>query len=106
MSVAELQKTIRGLSAEDRKALATIAVRMKERYAVTRRRKPAKSRKLDRTEPRPTETGAQPKPSLIRSSDDPALDAELRRRLKDRSPGAWLSLEEFRAQTKPRRATR
>jgi hypothetical protein len=31
MSVAELQKTIRGLSAEDRRALAAIATRMKRR---------------------------------------------------------------------------
>ena len=48
------------------------------------------------------EAGAHKKPSLIRSSDDPALPAELRRRLSDRSPGAWLSLEEFRAQIRPR----
>ena len=39
MSVAELQKTIRGLSAEDRKALATIATRMKQRHGAARRRK-------------------------------------------------------------------
>ncbi len=39
MSVAELQKTIRGLSAEDRKALAMIATRMKQRHAPARRRK-------------------------------------------------------------------
>ena len=39
MSVAELQKTIRGLSAEDRKALAAIATRMKERHTAARRRK-------------------------------------------------------------------
>lgn len=39
MSVAELQKTIRGLSAEDRRALATIAMRMKQRGAPARRRK-------------------------------------------------------------------
>ncbi|HEY8995510.1 MAG TPA: hypothetical protein VIM71_12650 [Lacunisphaera sp.] len=39
MSVAELQKTIRGLSAEDRKALAAIATRMKQRHATMRRRK-------------------------------------------------------------------
>lgn len=31
MSVAELQKTIRGLSAEDRRALGVIAARMKRR---------------------------------------------------------------------------
>jgi hypothetical protein len=39
MSVAELQKTIRGLSAEDRKALAAIATRMKQRHGIARRRK-------------------------------------------------------------------
>lgn len=39
MSVAELQKTIRGLSAEDRKALATIATRMKQRHTPAHRRK-------------------------------------------------------------------
>ena len=39
MSVAELQKTIRGLSAEDRKVLATIATRMKQRNTAARRRK-------------------------------------------------------------------
>lgn len=39
MSVAELQKTIRGLTPEDRKALATIATRMKQRNSTTRRRK-------------------------------------------------------------------
>jgi hypothetical protein len=38
MSVAELQKTIRGLSAEDRKALAAIATRMKRRHTPARRR--------------------------------------------------------------------
>ena len=39
MSVAELQKTIRGMSAEDRKALAAIAARMKQRHTPARRRK-------------------------------------------------------------------
>lgn len=52
------------------------------------------------------EAGAHAKPSLIRSSDDPALEAEVRRRLSDRSPGAWLSLEDLRARTKPRDAAR
>ena len=47
------------------------------------------------------ETGAHAKPDGIRSSDDPALTAELRRRLTDRSPGAWLTLDELRAQTRP-----
>ena len=52
------------------------------------------------------EAGAHRKPSLIRSSDDPALEAEVSRRLSDRSPGAWLSLDDFRARTKPRDAAR
>ena len=39
MSVVELQKTIRGLSAEDRRALAVVAKRMKQRSALTHRRK-------------------------------------------------------------------
>ena len=47
------------------------------------------------------EAGAHRKPSTIRSSGDPALEAEVRRRLSDRSPGAWLSLDEFRARTRP-----
>jgi hypothetical protein len=41
------------------------------------------------------EAGGHDKPSTLRSSDDPALGAELRRRLADRSPGAWLSLDEM-----------
>lgn len=45
------------------------------------------------------DTGAHDKPSYLHSSDDPALDAVLKRRLNDRSPGAWLSLDEFRART-------
>ena len=48
------------------------------------------------------ETGAHDKPSYLHSSDDPALNAVLERRLNDRSPGAWLSLDEFRARTRPR----
>ena len=40
MSVAELQKTIRGLSAEERRVLGVVAARMK------RRRSPAHRRKL------------------------------------------------------------
>ncbi|MBC7852448.1 MAG: hypothetical protein IAF94_03345 [Pirellulaceae bacterium] len=47
-----------------------------------------------------TEAGGHDKPSTIHSSDDPALGAEMRRRLADRSPGAWLSLDSFRARTK------
>jgi len=41
MSVAELQKIIRGLSPEDRRVLAVIAARM------ARRRKPAQSRPVN-----------------------------------------------------------
>lgn len=48
------------------------------------------------------EAGTHAKPSTVYGSDAPALDAELRRRLDDRSPGAWLSLDEFRARTRPR----
>ena len=39
MSVTELQKTIRGLSAEDRRVLAVVAARMKRRKGATHRRK-------------------------------------------------------------------
>ena len=39
MSVAELQETIRGLSAGDRRALATIATRMEQRHTTARRKK-------------------------------------------------------------------
>ena len=39
MSVAELQKTIRGLSAEDRRVLAVVAARMKRRKSPAHRRK-------------------------------------------------------------------
>jgi len=39
MSVTELQKTIRGLSPEDRRALAAIATRMKHRARSSHRRK-------------------------------------------------------------------
>ena len=45
------------------------------------------------------EEGAHAKPSTVYGSDNPALDAVLKRRLNDRSPGAWLSLDEFRART-------
>lgn len=38
MSVAELQKTIRGLNAEERKVLAKIATRLKQRHSTARRR--------------------------------------------------------------------
>jgi len=61
-----------------------------------------KRQKLNLADQLLAEAGAHDKPSLIRSSDDPALEAEVRRRLSDRSPGAWLSLEDFRAQTRPR----
>ena len=63
-----------------------------------------KRQKLNLADQLLTEAGAHKRPSTIRSSDDPALEAEVRRRLSDRSPGAWLSLEQFRAQTRPRNA--
>ncbi len=59
-----------------------------------------KRQKLNLADQLLADAGAHKKPNLIRSSDDPALEAELRRRLTDRSPGAWLSLEEIRAQTR------
>jgi len=37
MSVAELQKTIRGLSAEDRRALGVVAMRMKHRSVAAKK---------------------------------------------------------------------
>jgi hypothetical protein len=43
------------------------------------------------------DAGLHVKPPGIMASDDPGLDTELRRRLADNRPGAWLSLEEFRA---------
>jgi hypothetical protein len=46
-----------------------------------------------------SETGAHAKPPDVMSADDPALEAELRRRLADRRPDAWLTLEEFRLRT-------
>lgn len=61
-----------------------------------------KRQKLNLADQLLTEAGAHRKPSTIRSSDDPTLEAEVRRRLSDRSPGAWLSLDEFRARTRPR----
>ena len=39
MSVAELQKTIRGLSAEERRVLSVVAARMKRRKSPAHRRK-------------------------------------------------------------------
>ncbi|HVT73629.1 MAG TPA: hypothetical protein VHD61_10855 [Lacunisphaera sp.] len=61
-----------------------------------------KRQKLQLADQLLAEAGAHRKPSTIRSSDDPALEPELRRRLSDRSPGAWLSLEDFRARTRTR----
>ena len=61
-----------------------------------------KRQKLNLADQLLTEAGAHKKPSTIRSSDDPALEAEVRRRLSDRSPGAWLSLDKVRARTRPR----
>ena len=42
------------------------------------------------------DAGLHAKPPAILSADDPGLEAELRRRLDDDSPGAWLTLDEFR----------
>jgi len=43
------------------------------------------------------DAGLHAKPPGILSADDPGLETELRRRLDDASPDAWLTLEEFRA---------
>ncbi|MES2696093.1 MAG: hypothetical protein V4773_21650 [Verrucomicrobiota bacterium] len=45
------------------------------------------------------DAGAHAKPPGILSDDDPALEAELHRRLKETPASAWLSLEAFRAKT-------
>ena len=42
------------------------------------------------------DAGVHAKPPGILSEKDPRLDAELRRRLADKRPGAWLTLAEFR----------
>ena len=42
------------------------------------------------------EAGLHGKPPGLWSSDDPNLESELRRRLADTKPGAWLTHEEFR----------
>ena len=46
-----------------------------------------------------TEVGAHTKPPGIMAQDDPALESELKRRLADQRPGAWLTEEQFRAKT-------
>jgi hypothetical protein len=43
------------------------------------------------------DTELHAKPPGIRRASDPALEAELRRRLADKTPGAWLTLAEFRS---------
>lgn len=43
------------------------------------------------------ETGVHHPPPAIRTSHDPRLPAELRRRLSEKTPGAWLTLDEFKA---------
>jgi hypothetical protein len=45
------------------------------------------------------DAGVHSKPPGVRSADDPELEAELRHRLADKRPGAWLTLEEFRLRT-------
>ena len=65
-------------------------------------RKMTKRQKLHLADRLLAAAGAHDKPSLIRSGDDPTLTAEMRRRLTDHTAGAWLSLDEFRARTKPR----
>ncbi|MEY2878795.1 MAG: hypothetical protein RLZZ15_1175 [Verrucomicrobiota bacterium] len=43
------------------------------------------------------DTELHAKPPGLRRADDPGVEAELRRRLADKTPGAWLTLAEFRA---------
>lgn len=45
------------------------------------------------------DAGAHAKPPGILSADDPQLESELHRRLKETPSSAWLTLEEFRAKT-------
>ncbi|HEY1121045.1 MAG TPA: hypothetical protein VGE67_05575 [Haloferula sp.] len=45
------------------------------------------------------DAGAHAKPPGIFSADDPLLEAELHRRLKETPASAWLTMEEFRAKT-------
>lgn len=49
-----------------------------------------------------SDAGAHAKPRGILSDNDPGLESELHRRLTDIRPGAWLTLEEFRAKTRLR----
>jgi hypothetical protein len=48
------------------------------------------------------DAGAHRRQHGIRSSDDPALEDELNRRLADRDSEAWLSVSEFKTRTKRR----
>jgi hypothetical protein len=45
------------------------------------------------------DTELHAKPPGLRSAADPGLEDELRRRLGDRAPGAWLTLDQFRRQS-------
>ena len=46
-----------------------------------------------------TDAGLHAKPPGVLGANDPNLEVELRRRLADKRPGAWLTLEEFRLRT-------
>jgi hypothetical protein len=56
----------------------------------------SKRQKLALAERLLADAGLHAKPPGIRSVDDPKLEAEVRRRLADKRPGAWLTMEEFR----------
>jgi hypothetical protein len=56
-----------------------------------------KRQKLELADCLLAEAGAHVKPPSIRSSRDPALEAELHRRLGDRDRGSWLSVSELKA---------
>ncbi len=45
------------------------------------------------------DTEMHAKPLGVHRANDPALEAELRRRLANKTPGAWLTAAEFRAKT-------
>ena len=68
MSVAELQKTIRGLSADDRRALALVAARMKSRKQASRRRM-----RLKRHPVSGLSYNAAPSPKVTQADIDAAL---------------------------------
>jgi|GEM_PF-5252315 len=68
----------------------------------TQLRELTRRQKLDLADRLLAAAGAHTKPSPVRASDDPSLAAELRRRLKDQNPDAWLSVDQFRERNRSR----